>query len=71
MRSFVLVDTDIDALASLVKAKFHTFDPLFVNTEFSIPTPFRSVIEAIYDEMFNLNAKGVTDSAALSTGRID
>ena len=50
--------TDIDALASQVKAEFDTFDLLFVNAGFSIPTPLGSVTEAIYDEMFNLNAKG-------------
>lgn len=50
--------TYIDALASRVKAEFDTFDLLFVNAGFSIPTPFESVTEAIYDEMFNLNAKG-------------
>jgi NAD(P)-dependent dehydrogenase (short-subunit alcohol dehydrogenase family) len=50
--------TDIDALASGVKAEFDTFDLLFVNAGFSIPTPLASVTEAVYDEMFNLNAKG-------------
>jgi NAD(P)-dependent dehydrogenase (short-subunit alcohol dehydrogenase family) len=50
--------TDIDALASRVKAEFETFDLLFVNAGFSIPTPLDSVTEAVYDEMFNLNAKG-------------
>jgi NAD(P)-dependent dehydrogenase (short-subunit alcohol dehydrogenase family) len=50
--------TDIDALASRVKTEFDTFDLLFVNAGFSIPTPLDSVTEAIYDEMFNLNAKG-------------
>ena len=50
--------TDIDALASRVKADFDTFDLLFVNAGFSIPTPLGSVTEAVYDEMFNLNAKG-------------
>src|SRR5271157_5677313 len=50
--------TDIDALASRVKAEFDTFDLLFVNAGFSIPTRLESVTEAIYDEMFNLNAKG-------------
>jgi NAD(P)-dependent dehydrogenase (short-subunit alcohol dehydrogenase family) len=50
--------TDIDVLASRVKAGFDTFDLLFVNAGFSIPTPLESVTEAIYDEMFNLNAKG-------------
>src|SRR5271156_6824754 len=50
--------TDIDALASRVKAEFYTFDLLSVSAGFSIPTPLDSVTEAIYDEMFNLHAKG-------------
>src|ERR1700733_3056923 len=50
--------TDIDALAAQVKTEFDTFDLLFVNAGFSIPTPLERVTEAIYDEMFNLNAKG-------------
>ena len=50
--------TDIDALAAQVKTKFDTIDLLFVNAGFSIPTPLANVTEAIYDEMFNLNAKG-------------
>lgn len=50
--------TEIDALASRVKSEFDTFDLLFVNAGFSIPTPLDNVTEAIYDEMFNLNAKG-------------
>ncbi len=50
--------TDIDALASKVKAEFDTFDLLFVNAGFSIKAPLESITEANYDEMFNLNAKG-------------
>src|SRR5271154_7158904 len=50
--------TDIDALAAQVKTEFDTIDLLFVNAGFSIPKPLASVTEAIYDEMFNLNAKG-------------
>jgi NAD(P)-dependent dehydrogenase (short-subunit alcohol dehydrogenase family) len=50
--------TDIDALAAQVKAEFDTIDLLFVNAGFSIPKPLDNVTEAIYDEMFNLNAKG-------------
>ena len=50
--------TDIDALAAQVKTEFDTIDLLFVNAGFSIPTPVANVTEAIYDEMFNLNAKG-------------
>ena len=50
--------TEIDALASRVKAEFDTFDLLFVNAGFSIRAPLDNTTEAIYDEMFNLNAKG-------------
>src|SRR5271154_3051785 len=50
--------TDLDTLASRVKADFGTFDLLFVNAGFSIRAPLESVTEAVYDEMFNLNAKG-------------
>ena len=50
--------TDIDALASRVKAEFDTFDLLFVNAGFSIQAPLESMTEGVYDEMFNLNAKG-------------
>src|SRR5271163_4162689 len=50
--------TDIDALTSRVKAEFDTFDLLFVNAGFSIPAPLESMTEAVYDDMFNLNAKG-------------
>jgi NAD(P)-dependent dehydrogenase (short-subunit alcohol dehydrogenase family) len=50
--------TDLDALASRVKAEFDTVDLLFVNAGFSIRAPLESITEAIYDEMFNLNAKG-------------
>ena len=50
--------TEIDALASRVKSEYDTFDLLFVNAGFSIPTPLDNVTEAIYDEMFNLNSKG-------------
>jgi NAD(P)-dependent dehydrogenase (short-subunit alcohol dehydrogenase family) len=50
--------TDIDALASKVKAELDTFDLLFVNAGFSIRAPLESITEAVYDEMFNLNAKG-------------
>ena len=43
--------TDLDALAVQVKAEFDTFDLLFVNAGFSIPTPLANVTEAVYDEM--------------------
>lgn len=50
--------TDIDALASRVRAEFDTFDLLFVNAGFAIFAPLENTTEANYDEMFNLNAKG-------------
>ena len=50
--------TDIDALASRVKAEFDTFDLLFVNAGFALHAPLETMTEAAYDEMFNLNAKG-------------
>jgi NAD(P)-dependent dehydrogenase (short-subunit alcohol dehydrogenase family) len=49
---------EIDVLASRVKAEFDTFDLLFVNAGFSLRAPLENTTEAIYDEMFNLNAKG-------------
>ncbi len=50
--------TDIDALAARVKAEFDTFDLLFVNAGFGLFAPLENTTETIYDEMFNLNAKG-------------
>ncbi len=50
--------TDIDALASRAKSEFGAFDLLFVNAGFGLFAPLESTTEAIYDEMFNLNAKG-------------
>jgi NAD(P)-dependent dehydrogenase (short-subunit alcohol dehydrogenase family) len=50
--------TDIDALASRVKAEFDTFDFLFVNAGYSLFAPVENVTESTYDEVFNLNAKG-------------
>jgi NAD(P)-dependent dehydrogenase (short-subunit alcohol dehydrogenase family) len=50
--------TDIDALASRVKAEFDTFDLLFVNAGLGLFAPLENTTEATFDEMFNLNAKG-------------
>jgi len=50
--------TDIDGLATRVKAEFDTFDLLFVNAGFALFAPLENTTETIYDEMFNLNAKG-------------
>jgi NAD(P)-dependent dehydrogenase (short-subunit alcohol dehydrogenase family) len=43
--------TDIDALASRVKAEFDTFDLLFVNAGFALFAPLENTTEAMYDEM--------------------
>ncbi len=50
--------TDIDVLASRVKAEFDTFDLLFVNAGLGLFAPLEHTTETTYDEMFNLNAKG-------------
>jgi NAD(P)-dependent dehydrogenase (short-subunit alcohol dehydrogenase family) len=50
--------TDIDALAARVKAEFGAFDLLFVNAGLGLFAPLENTTEAMYDEMFNLNAKG-------------
>ena len=50
--------TDIDALASRVKAEFGAFDLLFVNAAFGLFAPIENTTEAMYDEVFNVNAKG-------------
>src|SRR5579871_3478008 len=50
--------TDIDALASRVTAAFDTVDLLFVNAGCALFAPLEHTTEAMYDEMFNLNAKG-------------
>jgi NAD(P)-dependent dehydrogenase (short-subunit alcohol dehydrogenase family) len=50
--------TDIDALASRVKAEFDTFDLLFVNAGLGLFAPLEDTTETTFDEMFNLNAKG-------------
>jgi NAD(P)-dependent dehydrogenase (short-subunit alcohol dehydrogenase family) len=50
--------TEIDALASRVKAEFDTFDLLFVNAGFSCRASLENMTEAIYDEMFNPERQG-------------
>ena len=50
--------TDINALATRVKAEFDTFDLLFVNAGLGLFAPLANTTETIFDEMFNLNAKG-------------
>ncbi len=50
--------TDLDALEVRARAEFGTLDLLFVNAGFSTRAPLENITEAVYDEMFNLNAKG-------------
>lgn len=50
--------TDMDALAEKVKETFGKLDVLFVNAGYGEFVPFEAVTEKVYDEMFNLNAKG-------------
>ena len=50
--------TDIDALASRVKAEFGAFDLLFVNAGLGLFAPIENTTEAMYDEVFGANAKG-------------
>jgi len=50
--------SDIDSLAEKVRETFGKLDVLFVNAGFSIRAPLESITEAVYDEMFNVNAKG-------------
>lgn len=49
---------DIDALAQTVKEAFGSLDVLFVNAGYGRFVPFEQMDEAVYDEMFSLNAKG-------------
>ena len=49
---------DIDALANRVKSEFGSFDMLFANAGVTRFTPFEETPEAVYDEVFAINAKG-------------
>jgi NAD(P)-dependent dehydrogenase (short-subunit alcohol dehydrogenase family) len=49
---------DINTLATKVKETFGQLDVLFVNAGLGRFVPFEQMTEAIYDEMFTLNAKG-------------
>jgi NAD(P)-dependent dehydrogenase (short-subunit alcohol dehydrogenase family) len=50
--------SDIDALAATVKESFGNLDVLFVNAGLARPGPIDQTSETLYDEMFDLNAKG-------------
>jgi NAD(P)-dependent dehydrogenase (short-subunit alcohol dehydrogenase family) len=49
---------DIDRLAERVKSEFGTLDLLFVNAGVTRFVPFEATPEAVYDEVFTVNAKG-------------
>ena len=49
---------EINKLADRAKSEFGTVDLLFVNAGIARFAPFESVTEAVYDELFSLNAKG-------------
>ncbi|WP_017571630.1 SDR family oxidoreductase [Nocardiopsis halotolerans] len=50
--------SDLDALADRVKDELGTVEALFVNAGIAPPTPFGSVTEETYDELFAINVKG-------------
>lgn len=51
--------TDLDGLMGKVKARFKKIDALFVNAGVGKFVPFDQVTEAFYDEIMNINVKGV------------
>lgn len=50
---------DLDALVDQVKSRFKKIDALFVNAGVGKFLPFEQVTEAFYDEIMNVNVKGV------------
>jgi len=50
---------DLDALMDKVKSRFKKIDALFVNAGVGKFVPFDQVTEAFYDEIMNVNVKGV------------
>jgi NAD(P)-dependent dehydrogenase (short-subunit alcohol dehydrogenase family) len=51
--------SDLDALMDKVKSRFRKIDALFVNAGVGKFVPFDQVTEAFYDEIMNVNVKGV------------
>jgi len=51
--------SDLDTLMAKVKARFEKIDALFVNAGVGKFVPFEQVTEAFYDEIMNVNVKGV------------
>jgi NAD(P)-dependent dehydrogenase (short-subunit alcohol dehydrogenase family) len=50
---------DLDALMAQVKSRHGRIDALFVNAGIGKFVPFEQVTEAFYDEIMNINVKGV------------
>ena len=51
--------SDLDALMGKVKSRYGRIDALFVNAGVGKFVPFDQVTEAFYDEIMNVNVKGV------------
>jgi len=51
--------SDLDALMETIQARFKKIDALFVNAGVGKFVPFEQVTEAFYDEIMNVNVKGV------------
>lgn len=49
---------EMDALVDRVRSEYGTFSGLFVNAGVTRFVPFESMTEAVYDELFAVNAKG-------------
>ncbi|MCG5431957.1 SDR family oxidoreductase [Mycobacterium sp. MYCO198283] len=58
IRGDVSLLSDLESLAEQVRASFGTVDALFVNAGVAPVTPFGSVTEEIYDQVFDVNVKG-------------
>jgi len=59
VRSDAASMADIDALAATVREKFGQVDFVFINAGFCKLEPFEEVTEAMYDQTFGVNTKGV------------
>jgi NAD(P)-dependent dehydrogenase (short-subunit alcohol dehydrogenase family) len=58
VRGDVAALSDLDALADRVKGELGTIEALFVNAGIAGATPFETITEEVYDEMFAINVKG-------------
>jgi len=50
--------SEIESLAKKASETFGKLDVLFLNAGYSIRAPLESITEDVFDEMFNVNAKG-------------